>query len=94
MVIDYAIITEEEWGNWHKERKSKADNMIAIYGKVPNFSIHMTNRSVKEENSSSIRKKRSVFLELGEVETISNSKIRAGRVTSISNQLSRKVLLI
>jgi len=93
MVIDYAIITEEEWGNWHKERKSKADNMIAIYGKVPNFSIHMTNRSVKEENSSSIRKKRSVFLELGEVETISNSKIRAGRVTSISNQLSRESVI-
>ncbi len=88
------VITDPDWSAYLSYNIDNYNKKLGRYGKnVPHFLLTITNSSLKAENSSSIRGKRSVFVGQGEVETISNSKIRAGRVTSISNQLSKESII-
>uniref|UniRef100_A0A3B0JH63 tRNA nuclease WapA n=1 Tax=Wolbachia endosymbiont of Aleurodicus dispersus TaxID=1288877 RepID=A0A3B0JH63_9RICK len=91
------VITEPGWNGRVDDLQglvdrfnSKLDDRLK---NIQHFPTPMTNGSLKAENSSSTRTKRSIFIGHGEVETIPNPRTRSSKLTSISNQLSKESIV-
>ncbi|WP_264375519.1 RHS repeat-associated core domain-containing protein [Wolbachia endosymbiont (group B) of Sphaerophoria taeniata] len=88
------VMTDPDWSAYLSYNIDNYNEKLGRYGKnVPHFLLTITNSSLKAENSSSIRGKRSVFVGHGEVETIPNPRTRSSKLTSISNQLSKESII-